>query len=38
MTRLSELPETLAERFTSIDYRSHLALLAEVFEEADTRP
>ena len=32
MTRLNELPETLAERFTSIDYRSHLALLAEVFE------
>jgi hypothetical protein len=26
------LPESLAERFASIDYRSHLALLAEVFE------
>jgi hypothetical protein len=33
MTRLNELPETLAERFASIDYRSHLALLAEVFED-----
>jgi acetyltransferase len=32
MTRLEELPESLAERFASIDYRSHLALLAEVFE------
>ena len=32
MTRLNELPETLVERFASIDYRSHLALLAEVFE------
>ena len=32
MTRLNELPETLAERFAVIDYRSHLALLAEVFE------
>jgi acetyltransferase len=31
MTRLNELPETLVERFASIDYRSHLALLAEVF-------
>ena len=38
MTRLNELPETLAERFTSIDYRAHVALLAEVFDEADTRP
>ena len=33
MTRLNDLPETLAERFTSIDYRTHLALLAEVFDE-----
>ena len=33
MTRLNELPETLVERFVSIDYRSHLALLAEVFED-----
>jgi acetyltransferase len=32
MTRLNEFPELLAERFASIDYRSHLALLAEVFE------
>jgi acetyltransferase len=31
MTRLHELPETLAERFTNIDYHRHLALLAEVF-------
>jgi acetyltransferase len=33
MTRFNELPETLVERFASIDYSSHLALLAEVFEE-----
>jgi acetyltransferase len=32
MTRFNELPEALVERFASIDYRSHLALLAEVFE------
>jgi acetyltransferase len=32
MTRLNELPEALLERFASIDYRSHLALLAEVFD------
>jgi acetyltransferase len=32
MTRLNELPEALVERFASIDYRSHLALLAELFE------
>ena len=32
MTHLNELPETLVERFACIDYRSHLALLAEVFE------
>lgn len=32
MTRFSEPPEALIERFTNIDYRSHLALLAEVFE------
>ena len=32
MTRLNELPESLAERFASIDYHNHLALLAEVFE------
>jgi len=33
MTRLYELPDALAERFANIDYRSHLALLAEVFDE-----
>ena len=33
MTRLNELPEALLERFASIDYRSHIALLAEVFED-----
>ena len=33
MTRVSELPETVAERFTSIDYRTHVALLAEVFDD-----
>ena len=33
MTALNDLPEALAERFASIDYRSHLALLAEVFED-----
>ena len=32
MTGLNELPQSLAERFAVIDYRSHLALLAEVFE------
>jgi acetyltransferase len=32
MTARNELPEALAQRFASIDYRSHLALLAEVFE------
>ena len=34
MTRASELPETLVDRFTNIDYRRHVALLAEVFDEA----
>ena len=34
MTRLNELPESLAKRFTNIDYRAHVALLAEVFDEA----
>jgi acetyltransferase len=33
MTPVNELPEVAAQRFVSIDYRSHLALLAEVFEE-----
>jgi acetyltransferase len=32
MTWLKELPDALTEQFASIDYRSHLALLAEVFE------
>jgi len=32
MTHFSKPPEALIERFTSIDYRNHLALLAEVFE------
>jgi acetyltransferase len=31
MTPLGELPDALAQRFSSIDYHSHLALLAEVF-------
>ena len=30
---LNELPETVAQRFLSIDYRTHLALLAEVFDD-----
>ena len=34
MTRLSELPEAMAERFTSIDYRSHVALIATIFADA----
>ena len=33
MTRLGELPQALAQHFACIDYRSHLALLAEVFED-----
>jgi acetyltransferase len=33
MTQLNELPEALLERFASIDYRSHLALLAEMFKD-----
>jgi acetyltransferase len=33
MSRLNELPETLVESFASIDYCSHLALLAELFDE-----
>ena len=32
MTRLKELPDALAEQFATIDYQSHLALLAEVFD------
>ena len=34
MTRLSELSKAMAERFTSIDYRSHMALIATVFPDA----
>jgi hypothetical protein len=34
MTRLSELSEAMAERFTSIDYRSHVALIVAIFAEA----
>ncbi len=33
MTRLQELPRAMAERFANIDYRSHIALLAEIFED-----
>jgi acetyltransferase len=33
MAWVNELPEALLERFASIDYCSHLALLAEVFED-----
>ena len=33
MGSLNELPEPMAQRFISSDYRSHLALLAEVFED-----
>jgi acetyltransferase len=33
MTHLNELLDALAQRFASIDYRSHLALLAEVFKD-----
>ena len=32
MTRLNELPQALAERFTRIDYTSHLALVATILE------
>jgi len=34
MTPLKELPDALAERFADIDYHHHLALLAEVFDDA----
>jgi acetyltransferase len=34
MSRLSELSEAMAERFTSIDYRSHVALIATIFSDA----
>jgi len=32
MTRFSEPPEALIDRFTNIDYHNHVALLAEVFD------
>jgi acetyltransferase len=32
MTAFNELPDAVAERLSRIDYSSHLALLAEVFE------
>ena len=32
LTRLGELPDALVARFSSVDHRTHLALLAEVFE------
>src|SRR5258708_24996505 len=32
MTHFQELPKALVELFANIDYRSHIALLAEVFE------
>jgi acetyltransferase len=34
MTPLRELPDILAQRFGDIDHRRHVALLAEVFDEA----
>lgn len=34
MSALNELPEAVAQRLISVDYRSHLALLAEVFEDS----
>lgn len=37
MSRLAELPKALVERFASIDYRSHVALLAEVIEDGRER-
>ena len=33
MTRYNEVPGALIEHFTCVDYCSHLALLAEVFED-----
>jgi GNAT superfamily N-acetyltransferase len=33
MASFSELPDAVAERLGKIDYRSHLALLAEVFDD-----
>jgi acetyltransferase len=34
MSPVNELPEAVAQHFISVDYRSHLALLAEVFEDS----
>jgi acetyltransferase len=34
MTRLSELSQAMAERFTSIDYSRHLALVTTIFSDA----
>jgi acetyltransferase len=34
MSPLNELPEAVAQRLISVDYRSHLALLAEAFEDS----
>jgi acetyltransferase len=33
MTRVNELPPALAERFTRIDYTSHLAMVATILED-----
>jgi RimJ/RimL family protein N-acetyltransferase len=33
MTRLNDLPEAMAERFTAIDYVGHVALVAEMFTD-----
>jgi acetyltransferase len=32
LTRIGELPPAMAEAFANVDYRRHLALIAEVFE------
>ena len=34
LSPVNELPEAVAQHFISVDYRSHLALLAEVFEDS----
>jgi acetyltransferase len=34
MTKLRNLPEAMAERFTTIDYIGHVGLIAEVFMDA----
>jgi acetyltransferase len=34
MTRLNDVTDDLAERFSSIDYCNHVALLAEIFTDA----